>query len=326
MPMKNSRLPDNVLAAWLQSNPIHISAKTGNIVTCPCRASWIFAFKPSDKKKNDEGVEVDGKYGVQLWFPPGAEPGIHGVMVPALLKGIAAGRPGLAPRLPENPFAAQGFTPEWIKAYYAATGGGAAGEMHNPFRDQQTQAKYGATPGLPLITATSKLKPQVHDTMGNPIVDANRLYPGCWVIASLNVYESGFKPKVQPKKGYYFGLQSLMLVADDEQLGAVAPPAADDFAGVKVDQFFDPSKALGSPMPPPTHVQGAPSYPGPVSSYPAPPAQPPAVAYGVHGASAPPAGPVWSPPGAVPPAPASYPPSPGVMPYVVPGLTAEDVL
>jgi hypothetical protein len=75
-----------------------------------------------------------------------------------------------------------------------------------------------------------------------PIVDKRHVYSGCWVIPT--VIAKWFD--VGTNKGPTFYLQSVMVVADDENLGGTgsANPNA-DFAGVKIDQTVNPAAAFG---------------------------------------------------------------------------------
>jgi len=102
--------------------------------------------------------------------------------------------------------------------------------LHSPFRDQAEKMKFGGfTPGCIFMTCTSKFKPGVVDTMGNPILDQSKVYPGVWAICSVSPY--AFKdPR---KKGVAFGLQSVMLIGDDTKFGGGAPDPNTTFGGVK---------------------------------------------------------------------------------------------
>lgn len=102
--------------------------------------------------------------------------------------------------------------------------------LHSPFRDQAEKMKFGGfTAGCVFMTCTSKFKPGVVDTMGNPVLDESKVYPGVWAICSVSPY--AFKdPR---KKGVAFGLQSVMLIGDDTKFGGGAPDPNTTFGGVK---------------------------------------------------------------------------------------------
>jgi hypothetical protein len=152
-------------------------------------------------------------------------------------------------------------------------------QVDNPISDQALKAgKYsGFTPGLMTTTLTSDYKPPIVDIRGNPVVDESKVYPGVWAIVSCNSYASG---KNFPKKGPRFGLQTIMLIADDKPLSGGAPDPRSQFARVQVK--------------PPIAV--------PPGSFGAPTAQPPAPGTGAF----------YPPGGAMaPPMQSSAPPRPG---------------
>jgi len=197
--------------------------------------------------------------------------------------------------------------------------------LRNPFRQQAEKTKYaGYTPGGVFTAASSQYQPIVQDHLGNVIVNPAQVHGGVWAICVVNAYPSGKKANVN--KGPRFGIQAIMVVADDTNLavgGAVDAKQA--FAGVKVQApVAVPPSAFGqAPVPTGMSPQGvgayyppsAPQAPGymPAPGYGAPPpapgygAPPPAPGYG-----APP--PLPSPGyGAPPPAPGygAPPPAPG---------------
>ena len=132
--------------------------------------------------------------------------------------------------------------------------------LDNPFFDQGTKTKFsGYTPGLLAMNTSSNFKPAVVDSRNNPVAP-DRVYPGVWAIVCLNAYASG---KNTPRKGPRFGLQSVMIIGDDQPLvgGGVDPKAV--FAGVSIKPpVVQPSAAFGQPVPPP------PGGNGPMGLYP----------------------------------------------------------
>lgn len=102
--------------------------------------------------------------------------------------------------------------------------------LYSPFRDQGEKLKFGGfTPGCVFMSCTSKYKPPVVDARGNPIVDKSKVYPGVWAICGISAY--AFKdPR---KKGVAFGLQSVMIIGDDEKFGGGAPDPNKTFAAAK---------------------------------------------------------------------------------------------
>lgn len=146
--------------------------------------------------------------------------------------------------------------------------------IDNPLIDQGNKAsKYeGYTPGLLMTNTSSQYKPAIVNGQMMPVTDPSKVYAGVWAIVSLNAYASG---KGQPKKGPRFGLQTVMLIGDDTNLGGGAPDPRTQFKGVNVKPpVAVPAQAFGAGAPigmPP----GAPSIaafyppgaPAPVGGY-----------------------------------------------------------
>lgn len=144
-----------------------------------------------------------------------------------------------------------------------------------PFRQQAEKVQFqGFTPGGYFMNCSSKYKPPIVDARMNPIVDQTKVYAGVWAIAAVNAYASG---KGTPKKGPRFGLQTIMIVADDKNLeGGAADPRA-MFAGAKVTPPAAPVAAAfgaGAPLAPPP----APSLYGSMPQHPGTHSAPPPMA------------------------------------------------
>ena len=98
--------------------------------------------------------------------------------------------------------------------------------IESPFHDQGMKFKYdGYTSGCMYFNATSKFKPNVVRPIPgdpnnfNPVVDEKEGHPGVWAICAINCYAYGVNPP-QPKKGPGFGLQAVILIGDDTNIGA----------------------------------------------------------------------------------------------------------
>ncbi len=292
--LRNSRMPDQWVQGMMASNPIRTAEKTGNAIVL-CRLAFVNLNEPTE---DDNGSK---SYNTVLLLPWGMSD------------------PGLQQHLYARWYhAAKAAFPEEFDVQ------GQPRLKHNPFHDQADKAhKYaGYTPGLVYISAKTQQKPLITDPAGNPIVDyVNKVYSGCWALVSLNTFV--YKPKgaKQPMKGVSFGLQNVMIVADDEKLGGSAPPPADDFAGVKIDQNFDPSQQFGNrPAAPPAYAPPSAGVLPPPTPPPAIGAPPPAFTPPPYGAPPGPPAQQWSPPGQVPGA-LAYPPQPGAVPPLPPGTT-----
>lgn len=102
--------------------------------------------------------------------------------------------------------------------------------LQSPFRDQEEKERFdGYLPGGVFITATGERRIPVVDRKLIPIVDEEKVYPGVWVIGTVRPFYYSYKVK----KGLSFGLQSVMVVSDDQQLGGGGSDPNKDFAGVK---------------------------------------------------------------------------------------------
>lgn len=278
MPMNHSQMPDAWLQAATRANPIRIAEKTGNIITCPVRLFFVNLLEPAKPMEGDTGA-ADKKptYNVVAGLPPYVEQGIQTVIRALIYQKERA-------HFPNN------FGPD-----------GRSFGLHDPLRDQrekmrtrQGKENMGFTAGLLCLTASTLIKPQVTDTAGNPIIDPSRVYPGVWALLALSLFEYGLKP-ARPKIGVSFGLQNVMLFADDTRCGGTGSNPADDFAGVNIDQAYNPAAAFGNtPAAPAAYQPPAQILPPPQPVYaPAYPAAPPGYA-----SVAPPAQ-QWAPPAPV---------------------------
>lgn len=287
MTMKNSKMTDEWIARALALNPMSV-LENGNVITMPVRLAFANIFKPAKKQPND-APDKPATYGCAILFPPGADEQIHRVMMPIYWAKVRE-------RFPQN----------------IGADGNSFG-LHIPFHPQaEKQNQSGYTPGLTYLNVTSRFKPQVVDMAMNPIIDEARVYSGVWAILALNCYHY----TDARKKGVTFGLQSVMIVQDDENLGGGASDPKKDFANVKIDPNYNAAAAFGA-QPPGSNV----------------------VPFAQPGAVIPPAQPVWVPPtpqpqqwappsGSVPatPPPAHVPTPQWAPPAPAAALTEEDVV
>lgn len=203
--------------AWKQNPPKMLDG--GNVLFGPVRLA--FANLLERPKPGSDGKER--AYGATLLIPPGVDI--------SLLKK-----------------AATDLFRE--KAPIALTNKAVASKYHNPFKDQgsvvdkKTGGLYdGFVEGRLCISANTQSKPPVVGPNNAPIIDKARVYSGCW--AYVAVAPRWFK--VEGNEGPTFYLQSVMVVADDENLGGVgAANPSRDFAGLKVDPLLDSSELFES--------------------------------------------------------------------------------
>lgn len=172
---------------------------TGDIVTGPVRLAFDNLFtlpQVTDKMQNP-------KFGAALLFTPLADMTIFYEEYYRV--------------------AALEFASHWNGTEYVG--------LHSPFRDQREKSNFnGFTPGCIFISATSKYKPPVVDIRKNPIVDVSKVYAGVWAICGVNTYAY----KDPRKKGIAFGLQSVMIIGDDQRFGGGPKDPNQTFAKVNV--------------------------------------------------------------------------------------------
>ena len=205
--MKDSKLDAKWLQETMAANPPSIRPN-GTIFTGPVRLSFVNLMKPG--KPSQQGGE--GKYGAALMFPLGTDMSVFSKTWTTEAK--------------------HAFPQNWDPS------GNPVG-LHLPFHDQAEKA-FGAkplpgyTPGAITFNVSSKYKPVVVDAQMNPIIDEERVYSGVWAFVGLNTYTYGVSPP-QPKKGVSFGLQTVMIIADDSKLaGGGGGNPVQDFAGVQI--------------------------------------------------------------------------------------------
>lgn len=210
--MRESIIGDAWIHEMCQLNPVKrvIDPATwqpnGNITTGPVRLSFtdsVFEKKPA-MKKITPGASARLVHQVTCLFTPWS-------VLDVLYEEY-------------NRICASDFQNTWNGHSY---------NVDNPFRNQGEKAHQytGYTPGLYFINPSSEYKPAVVDVRGNPIVDQSKVYPGVWAIVAVNSYASG---KGTPRQGPRFGLQSIMIIADDKNLAGSAPDPKTTFAGVNV--------------------------------------------------------------------------------------------
>jgi len=191
--------------AWiqrtLQGNPC-LDLGDGNFRTCPGRLSFPNIFSRSKPIP----PATEGKYGTNFVFPVGADINI-------LMRAAEACA-----------------LDKWPKG---------GGKLKGPFKQQEEMLKYeGYEAGGYYISATAdKTPPRVFDSRMVPITDEARVYPGVWAVAIIRP----FSYDKNVNKGVSFGLQGLMIVADDKQLGGGGVDPQKAFGGVSIDAEVNPA-------------------------------------------------------------------------------------
>lgn len=184
-------------------------APNGNYRTCPVRLSFPHIFA----RQKPIPPNTEGKYGANLLIPPIADISMirQAAIDKALEKWPNAGQPG-APKLKLALL---------------------------PQSENQQYEGYG--PEGFFIRATADRRVPFLDMRMAPIVDEAKAYPGAWVFAVIRP----FHYDTSVNKGVSFGLQSLMFICDDKQLGGGSNPVQ-DYAGVNISSDVNPSAAFGA--------------------------------------------------------------------------------
>lgn len=104
---------------------------------------------------------------------------------------------------------------------------GAPKGLRSPFRDGSEKDLDGYA-GCIFINVSSARKPGVVDENLQPIIEANGIYAGCYVRASVRAYAY----EKAGNRGVAFGLNNIQKVRDGEPFGAAASKPEDDFAAV----------------------------------------------------------------------------------------------
>jgi len=164
-------------------------------VTPEARLSFPHLFEPNSFRDSDP------KYSATLLFPKGTD-----------LK-------------PLKKLAAAAVKEKW--------GDNPPKNLRNPFRDGSEKELEGYE-GVTFITASSKKRPGVVDQQVQPILDADEIYAGCYVRASVTAFCYGGKgTAITP--GVSFGLQNVQKIRDGEPFSGRSKPE-DDFDTVEVEE------------------------------------------------------------------------------------------
>lgn len=238
--MRDSVVGDAWIEEMMRLNPFKYvldsaGNPTENFLTCPVRLSFCDALFEKKKMMKSDPNSKESFYTTML-VPPTADLTILW-----------------------NEYyrvAARDFSNYWAPAVNNYAG---IDSFDQTVRKCEEKAQFnGYTPGGRFIVASSQFKPQVVDARGNPITNEAAVYPGVWAIVCLNTYASGLPNK--PRKGPRYGLQTVMIVGDDTNIGGGGGvSAADAFKGTNVKP---PMAAPAGAFSPPPAPPGAPPAPG----------------------------------------------------------------
>lgn len=205
----STNMPAEWIARVVKDNPFVI-LENGNLRTCPLRLSFPNIFKRSKPIPPN----TEGKYGANLVIP---------LVADLTVLRAEAGRVA--------------------KERWPTIGTPQAPKLRSPIKAQGEMLKYdGYAEGGFFLTVTADRQQPFVDQRLAPITDEAKAYPGAWVIATIR----GFAYDKGVNKGVSFGLQSLMFIADDKQLGGGGSNPNVDFAGISIDASVNPADAFGT--------------------------------------------------------------------------------
>ena len=188
----------------IERNPCKVIAD-GNILTCPVRMGFVHLDKP--QKAMEEGK--DDKYSVTLLFQEGSN---VSVLADALRKCGAE---------------------KWGDQFANHS---KSSSFHNPIKDQGDKFQYeGFVSGNRFVVATGTRKPEVRRPNGSPHTD--HTFSGQWAMAVIRpfAWETRNSQGVVLKRGLSFGLQGVLILADDIEFGGGGVDLNKAFAGVQID-------------------------------------------------------------------------------------------
>ena len=216
--MRDTNMTDEWVKAQWAKNPC-VKLANGDIRTGPVRLSFPNILKPGKATQQ----KPDGGYGAVLLFPKGVDISVlqDEMKRVALAKWPDAGKPG-GPKL---------FRP--IRDQ----------DIDGKGNDGESERYAGYEKGAWRIGANANQKVPCVDQRLAPIVDDAKVYPGVWAIVTLRCYTF----EQQANKGPTFGLQAVMIVADDTNIGGTGSANPQEaFSGVSIDQGdINPDAAFG---------------------------------------------------------------------------------
>lgn len=220
------RMQTNMTAEWIEkvvaANPSRL-LDNGNVILPPARMAFANVVTPAEDRKSANGTIIKGKYGTNLLFPPMAD-----------LTALRKARADMIPQaFPKNP---QGLG------------------LDDPIKDQGEKVapaeggtnKKGATtggfvPGSLYISPNANLdyKPLLNEFVGGAVqpcygeIDAlkAKFYSGAWVIATVSVFHG----RSSENPNIFYGLSSILKIADDQRFSGGGGDGPDAFAGVQID-------------------------------------------------------------------------------------------
>ncbi len=229
--MNIERMMTNKTAAWIanatKGNPA-VLLESGNVRMPPCRLSYANVVKPGkDSVDKVTGAIIKGRYGASLLFAEGAD-----------LTAARAGRMAMMKTaFPKNPDGLGFEDPIKDQGDHVAPSEGGTNKMG--------KTTGGYVPGSFYISANANLEyPPTLTVLEGGKPDYARgsqeellakFYSGAWVIPTLTIFH-GRNPT---NPNIFFGLSSVLWIADDQKFGGGGGDGPDAYAGISIDQSVD---------------------------------------------------------------------------------------
>lgn len=226
------RMQTNMSSEWIDkivaNNPSRL-LESGNVILPPARMAFGNIVTPAKDSAGTNGEVIKGKYGATLLFPAGAD-----------LTALRDARKAmLRTAFPKNPDGLGLSDPIKDQADKVAPAEGGMNKLGKTLS--------GYVPGNHYIAPGANLdyKPQLNVFVGGKVQPAygtpdelNAIfYSGAWVIATVSVFH-GKNPQ---NPNIFFGLSSILKVADDQRFSGGGGDGPDAFAGVQIDADVDPA-------------------------------------------------------------------------------------
>ena len=220
------RMQTNMTAEWIdkvvRSNPATL-LDSGNVRLPPARLAFANVVTPAKDSQGTNGETIKGKYGANLLFTPQAD-----------LTALRQARMAMMPQaFPKNPQGVGLDDPikDQAERVSPAEGG----------RNKKGITTSGFVPGAPYISPGANLdyKPQLLELVGGAVQPCfgtseelqAKFYSGAWVIATVSVFH-GRNPS---NPNIFFGLSSVLKIADDRRFSGGSGDGVEAFSDVKID-------------------------------------------------------------------------------------------
>lgn len=218
--------------AWIEKvvkgNPA-VLLPSGNIRLPPARGAFVNVAKPA-KDKIVSGQVQKGSYGMNLLFTPDADL--------TALRDLRAEK--LKEFFPKNPTGAGLSDPIKDQGINVAAAEGGTNKKGQTYGGFVPGSKFiGPNANLDYKPTLSRLvNGQVEVAFGTPEELEKEFYSGAWYIATV----SCFHGRNEQNPNAFFGLSSVLKIADDKKFSGGGGDGVEAYAGINIDPAgIDPS-------------------------------------------------------------------------------------